>query len=60
MVGVGEQYVMVNLGEKVCPCQFVEVDRVRFGFDTESRLVTIVIKNLTGYEYNELRESFNL
>ena len=59
-VYLGVEFVMVNFGEKIYPFQFIEFDRVRMGFDVDNRLVTIIIMDLSSYEYNELKESFRL
>ena len=50
---------MVKLEEDSCICKFIELKRVRFGIDNK-KLVSIIIKNLTKFEYGELKDSLKL
>lgn len=59
-VYLGLDYIMVKFGEDVDICEFIELERARFGFDKDNKLASIVVKNLSNYEYNELKEGLKL
>lgn len=58
-VVLGIDFIMVKLEEDNCTCKFIELERVRFGIDN-NRLVSIIVKNLTEFEYSELKDSLKL
>ncbi len=58
-VFLGLDFIMVKLEEDSCICKFIELERVRFGIDNK-KLVSIIIKNLTKFEYGELKDSLKL
>lgn len=59
-VFLGLDFIMVKLEEDSCICKFIELERVRFGIDNNNKLVSIIIKNLTEFEYGELKDSLKL
>ena len=59
-VFLGLDFIMVNLEEDSCICKFIELERVRFGIDSNNKLVSITIKNLSEFEYGELKDSLKL
>lgn len=56
-VFLGLDFIMVNLEEDSCICKFIELERVRFGIDSNNKLVSITIRNLSEFEYGELKDS---
>lgn len=59
-VFLGLDFIMVELEEDSCICKFIELERVRFGIDNNNKLVSIIIKELTEFEYEELKDSLKL
>ena len=54
------EFIMVNFSEECHPYKFVELGRVRFGFDKDNRLISVIVKDLSGDEYSELKDGLKL
>ena len=57
-VELGLDYLLVRLDKKVDEDKYIELNRVTFGIDHNDKLLSITIKDLTDYEYSELKEAF--
>ena len=54
------EFIMVNFSEESHPYKYIELERVRFGFDKDNKLISVTIKDLSGNEYSELKEGLKL
>ncbi len=54
------KFIMVDFSKGEHPIKFIELDRVRFCFDKDRKLISVIIKDLSVDEYNELKESLKL
>ena len=54
------EFIMVNFSEESHPYKFIELERVRFGFDKDNALICIIIKKLSSDEYCELKDGLKL
>ncbi len=59
-VYLNEEYIMVKLDESTGIHRYIELERVLFGINREDRLVSIIIRNLSNYDYNELKAGLKL
>ena len=59
-VYLSKQFIMVNFSEECHPYKFVELERVRFGFDKDNKLISIIVKALSDDEYSELKDGLKL
>ena len=50
------EFIMVNFSEERYPYKFVELERVRFGFDKDDKLISVIVKDLSSKEYSELKD----
>lgn len=51
------EFIEVDFGNGSQPVKFIELERVLFGFDKEEKLISVIIKDLSTDEYNELHDS---
>ena len=54
------EFIMVNFSEERYPYKFVELERVRFGFDKDDKLISVIVKDLSSKEYSELKDGLKL
>lgn len=59
-VYLSKEFIMVNFSEECHPCKFVELERVRFGFDNNNKLISVIVKDLSDDEYIELKDGLKL
>ena len=59
-VYLSEEFIMVKLDESTDIYRYIKLERVLFGINKEDRLVSIIIRNLSDNDYNELKASFKL
>lgn len=59
-VYLSKEFIMVNFSEESHPYKFIELERVRFGFDKDNKFISVIVKDLSGDEYNELKNSLKL
>lgn len=59
-VYLGLNFIMVKFSKEIQFYKFIELDRVRFGFDKDNKLVSIIVKNLSNHEYTELKDGLKL
>ena len=59
-VYLSKEFIMVNFGEECHPYKFVELERVRFGFDNDNKLISVIVKDLSDDEYSELKDGLKL
>ena len=59
-VYLNQESIMVNLSEESHPHKYIELERVRFGFDKDNKLISVIIKDLSCDEYSELKDGLKL
>lgn len=59
-VYLNTKFIMVNLNKQIIPCKYVKLEKVLFGFDKDCKLNSIILKDLSDYEYKELKTGLNL
>jgi len=59
-VRLNEEFIGVNLSEGEHPVKCVELERIQFGFDKDSKLISVIVKDLSADEYKELKDGLKL
>lgn len=59
-VYLSRDFIMVKFCEESHLYKFIELGRVRFGFDKDNKLISVIIKDLSDNEYSELKDSLKL
>lgn len=54
------EFIMVNFSEESHPYKFIELERVRFGFGKDNKLISVIVKDLSGDEYSKLKDGLKL
>lgn len=59
-VYLGKNYIMVNFTLERYPEKIIELDRVQFYIGQNNQLISVIVKDLSFYEYNELKEGLKV